>query len=154
MKENVQLKKVTSKDKKAAAQEEGHLKLINIFVVVGYNFKKTIRYKVSNDVGKMEQNVYIEILKQLLTDPEWQRQGLTLVQDKDSAHTAKKATKFCEKQGLSTITFPGNSLDFSILETMTRTYKKRFHARRVKLEAEGLKRFEQIFNEEVGQKKI
>ena len=43
-KENVQLKKVTSKDEKAAAREEGHLQLINIFVIIGFNFKKTICY--------------------------------------------------------------------------------------------------------------
>ena len=70
----------------------------------------------------MEQNTYIEILQQLLADPEWQQQGLTLIQDKSSDHISKKVTKFCEKEGLSTITLPGNSPDFSILESVNGTY--------------------------------
>ena len=69
---NVQLKQgVTSKEQKEKAREEGHIRLVNIFVVIGFNFKKTIRYEVSNDVGKMETDSYIKILEELKADKEW-----------------------------------------------------------------------------------
>ncbi|XTI89907.1 hypothetical protein V2W45_1217461, partial [Cenococcum geophilum] len=51
---NVYIKKVIIKDIKAKAQEEEHFPLINIFVVIGYNYKRIILYKVlGNLVGKM-----------------------------------------------------------------------------------------------------
>ena len=50
---NVHRKKVTSKDTKAKAREEKHLKLLNVFVAIGYNWRKVIPYKVPNNVGKM-----------------------------------------------------------------------------------------------------
>ena len=88
---NVQLKKgITSKEEKEKARQEEHIPLVNIFCVIGFNFKKTIRYQVDNDVGKMTTDSYIKILEELQTDLEWQRQGLTLVQDADSAHTASR----------------------------------------------------------------
>ena len=51
--ENVHRKKVTSKDTKAKAREDGHLKLLNVFVVVSMNYRKLIPYSVPNKVGKM-----------------------------------------------------------------------------------------------------
>ena len=67
----VQLKKgVASKEEKEKAREEGHILLSNIFVVIGFNFKKMIRYKVSNNVGKMETDTYINILEELKADKE------------------------------------------------------------------------------------
>lgn len=40
------MKKVTTKDIKAKAREEEHLPLVNIFVVIGHNYKRMILYEV------------------------------------------------------------------------------------------------------------
>ena len=152
---NVQLKQgVTSKEQKEKAREEGHIRLVNIFVVIGFNFKKTIRYEVSNDVGKMEIDPYIRILEELEADKEWQKQGLVLVQDADSAHTANRVKTWCKKHDFASITLPGKSPDFSILESMASVYKRRFHLRSSSTPEEGLARFEQIFYHEVDQRVI
>ena len=93
---NVQLKKgVTSKEEKEKAHQEEHLKIVHIFVIISFNFKKTIQYEVDNNVGKMKQSEYLRILVELRNDAEWQQQGLTLVQDADSAHTSKKVKSWC-----------------------------------------------------------
>jgi hypothetical protein len=56
--ENVHRKKVTSKDTKAKTREEDHLELVNVFVVIGYTYRKIIPYKVPNTVGEMSTKVY------------------------------------------------------------------------------------------------
>lgn len=154
--ENVQYKKVTSKDMKAKDEkaEERILNMCHIYVVIGYNYKRTFEYEVSNKVGKMQEDTYIKLLKELSEDPEWRRQGLTLVQDKDSAHKSKKSLNFIKKIGMEVITLPGSSPDFSILETMARTYKSRFHKKRVASVKAGIARFKKIFEEEVDHSKI
>lgn len=69
---NVQLKKsVTLKEKKEKAREKGHIFLFNIFVIIGFNFKKIIRYQINNDVGKIETDTYLEILEELNADKKW-----------------------------------------------------------------------------------
>ena len=149
---NVQLKKgITSKEEKEKARQEEHIPLVNIFCVIGFNFKKTIRYQVDNDVGKMTTDSYIKILEELQTDLEWQRQGLTLVQDADSAHTASRVKSWYKKNAFPYITLPGKSPDFSILETMASIYKRKFHARSSTTTIQGLARFEEIFYKEVNQ---
>ena len=60
-----------SKEEKEKACEEGYILLVNIFVVIRFNFKKMIRYEVSNNVGKMEIDSYIKILEELKVDKEW-----------------------------------------------------------------------------------
>jgi len=60
--ENVYRKQITSKDTKAKAREENHLKLLNIFVIINYNFRKIITYKVNNLVGKMTGKVYTDVI--------------------------------------------------------------------------------------------
>jgi hypothetical protein len=74
--QNVHRKKLTAKDTKAKAREDGHLKLINVFVIIGWNYRKVIPYKIpGNDNGKMTGKVYTEeILPQILDD----LQGITL----------------------------------------------------------------------------
>jgi hypothetical protein len=74
--QNVHRKKLTAKDTKAKAREDGHLKLINVFVIIGWNYRKVIPYKIpGNDNGKMTGKVYTEeILSQILDD----LQGITL----------------------------------------------------------------------------
>jgi hypothetical protein len=152
---NVQLKDgITSKEEKEKARQGEHIPLVNIFVIIGFNFKKTIRYKVDNDVGKMTTIPYIQILETLKSDVEWQRQGLILVQDADSAHTSKKVQSWCKKNDFRTITLPGKSPDFSILETLASSYKRRFHAQSSSTTTDGLARFEEIFYEEVSQETI
>ena len=56
---NIHRKKITSKDTKAKAREEGHLKLLNVFVIIGFNYKRLIPYEVDNNGGKMTTKVYI-----------------------------------------------------------------------------------------------
>ncbi|KIN01395.1 hypothetical protein OIDMADRAFT_145468 [Oidiodendron maius Zn] len=86
---NIHCKKVISKDIKAKAREEKHLKLVNIFVIIGWDYRKIIPYKVPNKVGKMTSKVYTEeILPSILQD--LKDQGLTLCQDADLAHDSKE----------------------------------------------------------------
>ena len=87
--ENIYRKKVTLKDIKAKAREEKNLKLVNVFVIIGWDYRRIIPYKVPNKIGKMTSKVYIEeILPSLLQD--LKDQGLTLCQDADSAHDSKE----------------------------------------------------------------
>jgi len=65
---NVHRKKVTSKDTKAKAREEEPLKLLNISVAIGYNWRKLVHYIVPNTVGKMTTKVYIEVVLPLLKE--------------------------------------------------------------------------------------
>jgi len=55
---NIHLKKVITKDTKVKVREEDYLKLLNIFIVVAYDWKVVIPYKVLNFVGKMTIKVY------------------------------------------------------------------------------------------------
>jgi len=149
---NVHRKKVTSKDTKAKAREEGHLKLLNVFVVLGFNYKKLIPYEVDNNVGKMTTAVYTsQILPALRED--LVREGLTLCQDADSAHKSKATLKYARENDIKLLTLPGVSPDFSIVETMARPLKRRFHARRCTTEEAALARFTQIF-EEIDQEQV
>lgn len=59
-KENVHYKKVSSKDVKAKARENEHLKLLHVYIVLGLGYRKIILYKVNNEVGKMTTKVYTE----------------------------------------------------------------------------------------------
>jgi hypothetical protein len=58
--ENVHKKKTISKDTKAKAREDKHLELLNIFVVIGWNYRKLVLYKMPNKVGKMTTEVDTE----------------------------------------------------------------------------------------------
>jgi hypothetical protein len=152
--ENVHRKKgVTRKDIKVKAWEEGHEKLFNIFVIIGYNYRKIVLYEVPNKVGKMTAKVYIEVILPAIKD-DLLSQGLTLVQDADSAHICRATTSWAQKHGLSLLTLPGVSPDLSILESMANPIKRRFHARRCTTDQGALKRFTGIFNDELDQKTI
>ncbi|KAE9380926.1 hypothetical protein N431DRAFT_523394, partial [Stipitochalara longipes BDJ] len=149
---NVHWKKVTSKDTKAKAREEEHLKLLNVFVVIGFNYKRLISYEVDNGVGKMTTIVYTsQILPALKAD--LIREGLTLCQDADSAHKSKATLKYARENDIKLLTLPGVSPDFSIVETMARPLKRRFHARRCMTEKAALAWFTQIFDE-IDQKQV
>jgi hypothetical protein len=82
--QNVHRKKTTAKDTKAKAREPEYLKLLNVFVVIGFNYRKMIPYDCGNSNRKMKTEVYLKILEELLPDLE----GITLCQDKDSAHNS------------------------------------------------------------------
>ena len=126
--------------------------MINVFCVIGYNYRKRIYYSIpTNDNGKMSSEIYInEILPQLLPD----LQGITLYQDKDSAHDSKAVTAWAKQNGLKLLTAPGKSPDFSIFESLARTLKRKFHHRRTTTENAARMRFNKIFDEEMDQKKI
>lgn len=150
---NVHRKKITSKDTKAKAQEEKHLKLLSVFVVIRFNYRKIIPYNAGNSVGKMNTDCYIkDLLPQLLDD--FKDLGLTLGQDVDSAHNSAATKAWAKKNGLPLITLPGLSLDFSIMESMAGELKKKFHARWCTTEKVALNQFTQIFDEEMDQEKI
>ena len=127
---NVHQKKVTAKDTKAKARQEDHLKLLNVGVAIGYNWRKVIPYKVPNSVGKMTIEVYIKAILPSIRD-ELLDQGLTLCHDADSAHTSKATIKWAKDNGIHLITLPGVSPDFSILEAMAHPIKRKFHAQKI-----------------------
>ena len=137
---NVHRKRVTSKDTKAAAREEEPLLLYNKFVVVGYNYRRHISYKVPNRVGKMTTPAYIKILEQLAKN----LQGITLYQDKDSAHNSKGVKNWAKKHNILLLTAPGNSPDFSIAKSLARTVKKKFHSKRFTTLKQAKARFSQV----------
>jgi len=142
-----------AKDTKAKAREEKHLKLLNVFVVIGYNWRKIIIYKVLNRVGKMTTEVYTKVILPQLID-KLTDQGLTLYQDTDSVHNSKATIVWAKKNGLSLLTLPGVSPDFSILESMAHPLKRAFHSKRCTTEKSSLARFTRIFEEEMDQNTI
>jgi len=54
-----------SKEVKKKVREENHLKIISVFVIVRKNYRRAITYTVSNKVGKITREVYVQILKEL-----------------------------------------------------------------------------------------
>lgn len=151
--ENCHRKKVTSKDTKAKAREEKHLKLVNVFVVIGYDYRKILTYKVPNSVGKMTTEVYLRDILPQLTD-ELKEHGLTLCQDADSAHDSIATREWAKKHDFPLLTLPGVSPDFSVLESMAHPLKRLFHSKRCASEKAGVARFIKIFKEEMDQNTI
>jgi Ni,Fe-hydrogenase maturation factor len=147
---NTHRKEMPSKEVKKKVREENHLKMISVFCIVGKNYRHAIAYTVSNKVGKMTSEAYIQILKELGGD----LNGITLWQDKDSAHDSKAVLDYAKERGLSIITSPGNSPDLSIMETMAHPIKKAFHSRRCASEKTALTRFRKVFGEDTDQEKI
>jgi hypothetical protein len=126
---NMHQKKVTSKDTKTKAREKDYLKLLNVFVVIGYNYCRMILYIVPNRIGKITTKIYTEhILPTIL--PDLQKKGLTLIQDTDSAHKSQVTIAWAAKYYLPLITLPGVSLDLSIMESIARPLKRKFYSRR------------------------
>lgn len=151
---NIHKKKVTSKDTKAKAREEGHLLLLNVFVIIGHNYKRMIPYEVpSNSIGKMTTKVYTQEILPAIKDDLLSR-GLTLWQDKDSAYDSNGTKAWFKKNNIPYITSPGNSPDLSIFESYAHPLKKLFHAKRSRTKKEALARFSHIFEEEFDQEII
>jgi hypothetical protein len=111
-KHNVHRKKMTAKDTKAKAREPDHLPLLNIFVVVGPDYRRFIPYDIGSPNGKMTTKVYLELLKQLKPDLD----GIIFYQDKDSVYSSKAVAKWAKEEGIDLLTLPGKSPDFSIME--------------------------------------
>ena len=101
---------------------------------------------MSNNVGKMTTMVYIKVILPAIKE-DLEREGLTLCQDADSAHTSKATLKYAEDSSIKLITLPKVSPDFSICETMARPLKRKFHARRCTTEKAALARFKHIFDD-------
>jgi hypothetical protein len=150
---NIHRKKVTLKDTKAKAWEEKPLKLLNVFVVIGYNYRRIVPYEVPNNVGKMTGKVYTEVILPTIKD-NLLSQGLTLIQDSNSAHIYKATTTWAENNGLSLLTLPSSSPNFSILESMAQPLRKKFYVIQSHSEKATLARFTQIFEREMDQKQI
>ncbi|KAL5316272.1 hypothetical protein ACEPPN_015317 [Leptodophora sp. 'Broadleaf-Isolate-01'] len=147
---NCHRKEMPSKQVKKKVREENHLQMISVFCIVGKNYRKALTYKVPNSVGKMNSEVYIDILEELGQDLD----NITLWQDKDSAHDSIAVRDYAKKKGLSIITAPGTSPDLSIMETMAHPIKKAFHSRRCASEKTALARFRNVFGEDSDQDKI
>ena len=143
---NVHRKKHTSKDTKAKARETEHLKLLNVFVIIGFNYRRYIPYEVPNNVGKMTTKVYTQHILPLIRE-DLRREDLTLCQDADSAHTSKATLKYAREEGIKLLTLPGVSPDLSICETMANPLKRAFHSRRCASEKAALAWFQQVFDE-------
>ncbi|TVY89446.1 hypothetical protein LAWI1_G004083, partial [Lachnellula willkommii] len=139
----VHRKEVTSKDTKAKAREDEHLKLLNCFVVIRYNYRRAIPYRVANLVGKMTAEAYIE-----------QARGLTLVQDADLAHSSKKVAEWARQHKMRILTLPGVSPDLSIIETMANTVKRLFHSKKCSIEEGAMSWFMEVWDQEMDQNTI
>jgi hypothetical protein len=64
------VRSLQQRTQKRRPREDGHLKLINVFEVITWNYRKVLPYKIPcNDNRKMRGKVYTEeILSQLLDD--------------------------------------------------------------------------------------
>jgi len=145
---NVHRKKITTKDIRAKAREENHLRLLNVFLVVGLGWRYMTTYEVNNSVGKMTIACYTEqILPKLL--PELRKRNLTLCQDADSAHRSPKILRLFKEAGVDLLTLPGSSPDFSVFESLARGLKRQFHSKSIITQKQGLARFEEIFKKEM-----
>jgi hypothetical protein len=76
-----------------------HLKLLNVFVIIGFNYRKLIPYEVPNSIGKMTIAVYTQVILPTIRE-DLEREGLTLCQDADLAHTSKATLKFTKDHSI------------------------------------------------------
>ena len=151
--QNIHRKRTTFKDTKVKARETEPLKLLNIFVVIRYTYKKIVPYEVPNGVRKMTTKVYTDhilpSIRQELSD-----QGLTLCQDADSAHCSHATLIWMERNSMDVITLPRASPDLSILESIAQQLKRKFYAQRTTTQKAALARFEQVFEKGLDHEKI
>ncbi len=148
---NIYKKKTTSKDTKAKAREEEHIPLLNVFVVIGHNYKRTILYEIlSNSVRKMTTKFYTQEILLAIKDDLLDR-GLTLWQDKDSAHNLEDTKAWFKKNRVPYITSPSNSPNLSIFESYAHPLKRLFHARRSRTKKQVEERFAQVFEHDFNQ---
>ena len=117
-------------------------------MVISYDYQKIVPYEVSNKVGKMTTNVYTEIILPAILDDLLDR-GLTLYQDKYSAHKSNTTITWPKNHNLPLITAPGASPDFSMIESQAHSLKRLFHAKRCTTEKAALARFMGIINKEM-----
>tara|TARA_R110002060_G_scaffold1899_4_gene3473 strand:- start:26 stop:394 length:369 start_codon:yes stop_codon:yes gene_type:complete len=98
----------------------------------------------------MTSKVHISLLERLKSDLD----GITLCQDKDSAHDSKAINRWAKEEGIDLLTLPGKSPDFSIIESLAQPVKNLFHAERTASQKAALNRFSRIWNRELSQNKI
>jgi hypothetical protein len=96
-----------------------------------------IPYIVSNSVGKMTSDVYTEHILPIIL-PDLQKNGLTLIQDTGSAYKNQATIGWAAKHHLPLITLHGVSPNLSIMESMARPLKRKFHSRRSATESSAL----------------
>ena len=119
-------------------------------MIVGKNYYRAITYTVPNKVGKITRGVYIQILGELGGN----LNGITLWQDKDSAHDLKVVKDYIKAQGLSIIISLGNSPNLLIMEIIAHPIKKTFYLRRCASKKTALARFKKGFGEDIDREKI
>jgi hypothetical protein len=129
------------------------LELLNVFCVIGYNYRKLVLYKVPNKVGKITTKVYTEYILPAIKE-DLQKQSLTFCQNADLAHVSNITIAWAKKHNLLLLIFPGKSPDLSILESEAHELKKKFRTIRSTIQKAGLARFTRIFEKEITQEKI
>jgi DDE superfamily endonuclease len=140
------------RDSKARKAKNEFKETIHIFIVIGFNFRRMISYEMTtNDNDKMNTEIYIQLIRQLM--PEMREKNLVLYQDQDSAHISKQTDKWMSDEGVDFVTGPPRSPDMSVMETWVSPLRRKFHARRTASKVADLKRFEKCF-EELNQNKI
>ena len=151
--QNVYRKKGVTKKDKEKAREKKHLKLFNVFVVIGRTQKKFFLYKVDNQVGKISLKAYTEqVLLWLLL--KFNIKGITLYQDADSAHKLRESLAQAKEWDLKLLILPGLLLDLLIIESLAYLIKKKFYLKRVEEKDIVLERFIDIWENQVDQEKI
>ena len=126
--------------------------MLHVFVVIGWDWRYFIAYKVPNNVGKMTAKVYTRDILPTLQEELISRK-LTLCQDADLAHRARQTISWAEKHGIDLLTLPGSSPDLSIAESLAHPVKQLFHAQRCTEQA-AFKRFKRIWAEQIDQSKV
>ena len=154
----VHLKKKTMKEviPKASGETSGQtegIRWLHVFVIIGYSYRKVVQYTPTNQVRKMDEITYTEVILPAILE-DMHTRGLTLWQDKDSAHCSKLVQQWCKHYYLPTITSPGNSPDLSIAKTMANPIKRDFHKVRCTTEKAAITRFNKLFNDYMDQEKI
>jgi len=99
--------------------------LLSVFVIISYNYKRMVVYKVPNGVGKITREVYTKHIFPTIT-PELIKMGPTLVQDADCVHAAKAIIKWAKDNSPSLPALLGNRV------------KKKFFDRRTRIEKAGI----------------
>lgn len=108
-----------------AQPEEKDKKRYHAWGCIGYNYKsELILYSInSNTNGKMNQDIYIQMLSRVIIPDQQGNPHLILKEDGDSAHFGKKVTKFKEQYGLRTYRNCRKSLDLAPIENVWQPVK-------------------------------
>ncbi|KAF1943922.1 hypothetical protein EJ02DRAFT_420912 [Clathrospora elynae] len=122
-----------------------------MYCVLGYDFAFAIPYNADNSNGKMNTKTYINTilpaLRSYILEHGKPRVQYYLWQDWDSAHISQRTLKWMDEHGMPYILSSSKSPNMSIMETWVLPLRRRFHAKGCNTEAQGLKRFYEVWRE-------